>query len=53
MENSTQIIALDANEIDYVDGAGIFMTAAAVISVAAALVYAGEVLHDMTCEDHD
>lgn len=54
MINQKQFIEpLTFNEIDQVDGGLATLGAvAAVVSIAAALVYAGEVYHDLTCDEH-
>ena len=48
---SKEIVALNDAEIDEVDG-GMLMAAAAVVGIAAGLVYLGGELHDAFCDQH-
>lgn len=52
MSYETQSIAtLNFGEIEAVRGGfGLFV---GLVTIAAALVYAGEIIHDLTCDDHD
>ena len=48
---NAQIVSLNETEIDEVDG-GALTTAAAIVGIAAGLIYIGGELHDAFCRDH-
>ena len=48
---SGEIVALTDTEVEEVDG-GVLNAAAAVVGIAAGLIYLGGELHDAFCRDH-